>query len=315
MNLQFHGCDLPNISKFPVILDADPFVIDATTWIACSVVVHTSPNHFYVLERLDRGSNAYNPSYFKHDNASRLQKGCVRVKAEDQIAAILFRKTEVKPLWPNARCIKRAPGGPQDHLNSGSCFASTKSSSSTAKNFDSSKSIKQAKKRSIPAGIITSQALQLSPMVNKKRRRSARLEPNENSKEGQPASIFSQENVQSGVGIPVPDSDEELDHAQVQSVLLQHLQCTDDPISQFSSPGGNKREPSDHNCVDLLSSAVIESQRNQQPKMLGVHRRLKGSHWVLLFWMVSLMPSQELPQSHSKELLWKGSHWALFLLK
>ena len=213
VNLQFHGCDLPNISKYPVILDSAPFVIDATTWIACSVVVHTSSNHFYVLERLDRGNNAYNPSYFKHDNASGLQKGCVRVKAEDQIAAILFRKTEVKPLWPNARCIKKAPGGPQDHVNSGSCFASTKSSSSTAKNFDSSKYIKQAKKRAIPAGIITSQALQLSPMVNKKRRRSARLERNENSKEGQPASIFSQENVQSGVGIPVPDSDEELDHA------------------------------------------------------------------------------------------------------
>ena len=64
--------------------------------------------------------------------------------------------------------------------------------------------------------------------------------------------------MQSGVLIPVPDSDEELDHAQVQSALLHHLQCTDDPISQFSSPGGNKREPSDHNRLDVLSSAVIE---------------------------------------------------------
>ena len=65
VNLQFHGCELPNVSKYPVILGADPFVIDATTWVACSVVVHTLPNHFYILERLDRGSNAYNPSYFQ----------------------------------------------------------------------------------------------------------------------------------------------------------------------------------------------------------------------------------------------------------
>ena len=264
VNLQFHGCDLPNISKYPVILDADPFVINATTWIACSVVVHTSSNHFYVIERLDQGRNAYNPLYFKNDNASGLQKGCIRVKAEDQIAAILFRKAEVKPLWPNARRIKKAPGGPQDHVNPGSCVAPARSPSSHAKNFDSSKTIKQAKKRSIPAGIITPQALQLSPMV-KKRRRSARLEPNDDTKEGPPASIFSQENVQSGVLIPIPDSDEELDHEQVQSALLHHLQCTDDPISQFSSPESNKRVPSDHNRFDLSSSAFIEKQCNQQP--------------------------------------------------
>ena len=53
VNLQFHGCDLPNISKYPVILDADPFV-NTTAWIACLVVVHTSSNHFYFIEPLDR---------------------------------------------------------------------------------------------------------------------------------------------------------------------------------------------------------------------------------------------------------------------
>ena len=69
----------------------------------------------------------------------------------------------------------------------------------------------------------------------------------------------------SGVLVPVPDSDEELDHAQVQSALLHHLQCTDDPIFQFSSPGGNKREPSEHNRCDLSSNAFLEQQCNLQP--------------------------------------------------
>ena len=266
VNLQFHRCELPNVSKYPVILGADPFVIDATTWIACSVVVHTLPNHFYILERLDQGNNAYNPSYFKHDNASGLQKGCVRVKAEDQIVAILFRKTEVKPLWPNAKCIKKAFGGPQDKANPGSCLIPTRSASSTKPDLDSAKSTKQAKKRSIPAGKLTSHVLQLSPLLNKKRRRSSNLKPNENSKDKQPVSIFSHEKLQSGVSIPVPDSDEELDHEQVQSVLHQHLQNADDPISQFSSPDGDHKEPSDYNCVELPSGAVTEGQCNQPAK-------------------------------------------------
>ena len=71
--------------------------------------------------------------------------------------------------------------------------------------------------------------------------------------------------MQSGVLIPVPDSDEELDHAQVQSALQRHLQCTDDPISQFSSPSDNKREPSEHNGCDLSSMVSFEQRCNQQP--------------------------------------------------
>ena len=50
-------------------------------------------NHFYILERLDRGGNTI--PHFKHDNASGLQKDCVRVKAED---CAILRKTDVKPL-------------------------------------------------------------------------------------------------------------------------------------------------------------------------------------------------------------------------
>ena len=312
VNLQFHGCELPNVSKYPVILSADPFVIDATTWIACSVVVHTLPNHFYILERLDRGSNAYNPSFFKHDNASGLQKGCVRVKAEDRIVAILFRKTDVKPLWPNARCTKKPPGGPQNNANPGSCLTSNKNARSTKTSLDSAKSTKQAKKRAIPVGKFTSHTLQLSPLLNKKRRRFSSLKPDENSKGNQTASIFSQA-IQSAVGIPVPDSDEELAHEQVQSILHQHLQNTDDPISQFSSPESNK---------NLLISTVVISLLVQLQKantishlMPTVHRQLKGSHWALLFLRLVTMPRKELPYYHRKELLLKGSHRALFLLK
>ena len=81
--------------------------------------------------------------------------------------------------------------------------------------------------------------------------------------------------MQSGVLIPGPDSDEELDHAQVQSALQRHLQCADDPISQFSSPGDNKREPSEHNGCDLSSMAFFEQRCNQQPDV-GIVQAYEG---------------------------------------
>ena len=246
VNLQFYRCALPKVTKYPLLLSVDPFVVDAISWIACAVVVHTMPNNFYIIERPDRGVDAYQPFFFKHDNASGLQKGCVRVKPEDEIVAILFRKSEVKPLWPNSSCTKKAQRGQLSACNPipvgddslTSIVPKDTSQPTKTKSKESQVGSKPrangVRKMIIKAGKLSPHAIQLSPLLARRRHRSVLTDNGDSDKAVSAVSFFSQEVPSSGIGIPILDSDEGLAHDRAQAILHQHLDTRDDPASQFS---------------------------------------------------------------------------------
>ena len=267
VNLQYHSCQLPSVRLHPLILGADSFTIGLTSWIACAVVIHTTPNHFYTIERLDHGHNAYDLAFLRHDNASGIQKGTVTFKDKDVIVAVVFRQCTFKPLWPNAY---RPHVKCRDHKSKDNTAVSvpvTRSGKPSTKqdkqDRDTKHVTKQLKKRSGPMVKFHQHALQLSPML-KKRRRFDVFNSSDGNVPRQESSIFASSELNRAAAIPVPASDEEPTAEGGCVNPADNPFRSEDPISQFPSQNDVIQSPG-HSRYEIPSLDAQACEGNQLP--------------------------------------------------